>query len=414
MGAHRTPPFYINIIKNELCIFFLMGKNQTRIFYYIGLVSYMLYLLNVELIWSIPLGYGFMILSLLCLTIHLPLAILNYQGKSLIILFLVFLLSLLVGYNSQQLYLFYTSFLLVVGAKGIRFRSILKIHLFTGFILFLISFIGSKMGLIQDKVFYTDIMSERLLAGSVRHSLGYVWPTGVAIHLSFLCLSYWLLKKGKLNIVEILLFIYAFRIVFFDTDTRQAGGCILVLLLFTLLLKIMRNKDWIKVKKYFFPFILSIPFFAILSIWVTIAYDESDLMWVATDLATSGRLHLGQDAILKYGIPLLGQYFEMLGADVSAFNYNYIDSSYVQSLVLWGVVMTILLVLVYLVISFKAYKRHDMPMLLAILVAGVSGVTSQYLFQIMSCPILLALFAKHQSLSLKIKHEKRRIKEADS
>lgn len=365
------------------------------VFYYLGLVTYMLNLLRGELLWHIPLIEIMMFVSLICLTVHILFVINLYKPISLIFLGVIFCLCIIVGINCHQLYFFYTSFLLVFGAKGILYNKILTIHFAVGASIFLLSVIGAKIGFIKNVLIYRSEISDFALpniGASARQSLGFVWPTAVAIHASFVLLCYWLIRKGKTNVIDLFIYVLCAFFLYKDTDTKQTIITIILLPLFSWLIAKFRSNQ---IKNIYLILCYSIPVLAIVSLWMTLAYDSSDEFWVAANIVFTGRLELSQDAVVKYGIPLWGQYFEMFGAEVHSYFYNYIDSSYIQSLVLWGWLMTILLITVYVYICKQAYKRHDIPLLYAVIVAGLSSVTSQDLFQIVHCPILLALFAKH-------------------
>lgn len=391
----------------------IMASNNNYL-YYIGLVFAILCLINPEIAWPIPLVELDKALSLLCLSIHAILNLGRYKSLMVIYLGTIFIFTIVVGLNANDLYLFVISFLLIIGAKNIDYNRILYVHFITGLCIMLISVIGAMYGIIRNVVVYRGVLNDVSFydSGSIgRQSLGYVWPTGFAIHASFLLLSYWLLKKARLKLYEWILFVYLILILIKLTDTRQ----IIILMLLPLFSLLITKTSWIwksVIIKYFL--ILIIPILTIVSLWIVIAYNSSNEYWMVADLISSGRLGSGQDSINKYGIPMFGQYFKMYGAENNSFYYNYIDSSFIQALVLWGWLMTLLLVSTYVVICKRAYDRHNFPLVLAVFVTGLSCLTSQYLFQIMSCPLLLALFAKHKDYK-KINYVKERnIKEANT
>lgn len=369
---------------------------EMPILYTIGLVSYILCFMEVELSWSYPMTI-FKYLSFAALTFHLLTWIQEYSGRQLLFVVVAFLIVVITGYNSHQLALLYLSFALVVGAKGIEYENILRICFFTGLSICLISIIGSWLGIIENKVYHLSVDNMEMMgaSSSKRYCYGYGWPTGCGIHISFVCLTYWLLKKGLLNKKEILFLFFAFWFAFSINKTRQASLIILIMIMFSIYLKYCEWRQIRPSKILLKSLIFTIPLFAILSMYATIAYDDGDLAWVAVNLVFSNRLELGQDAIEQYGIPWLGQYVLMVGGDANAFDYNYVDSSFVQAYLLWGVVLTTALLFFFVIMSTSAYKRGDAAFLFAVLVAGLSSITSQYLFQIMQCPLLLALLSNH-------------------
>ena len=373
----------------------MTNSKQQPIFFYIGLASFILFFFKIELAWYYPSSI-FKYIALLSLTINLFLSIQKYNIRQLLVIAAVALLVIYTGINAHEITRLSLSFALIVGAKDLDFKSILKVCFFTGFSLCLISLVGSSIGLIENKVLFMNMDSMEMMGSSnvKRYSYGYGWPTGCAIHISFLCLIYWAYKDGLLKWREIISFLCVFWFVYHYNQARQAAIIILLMVLISFYLLHLHKRNKRGSRILMFLLVLSIPLFTIISIVGTLLYDGSDIFWIAADIVFSNRLKLGYEAIEEYGFPWFGQYFEMIGGDTT-YEYNYVDSSYVQMYLLWGIVLTTFLLILYFVISLKGYKRGDMALLFAIMLAGLSSVTSQYLFQIMSCPFLLALFAKH-------------------
>lgn len=97
----------------------IKGK-EMPILYAIGLVSFILCFLEIELSWSYPMR-AFKYLSLATITVHLLLWLRNYSSKQLLFIILALFIVGITGYNSHQLDLLYLSFALVIGAKDIDF-----------------------------------------------------------------------------------------------------------------------------------------------------------------------------------------------------------------------------------------------------------------------------------------------------
>ena len=107
----------------------------------------------------------------------------------------------------------------------------------------------------------------------------------------------------------------------------------------------------------------------------------------------SYRLRIGQEAILNDGVPLWGQYYKLYGGESDSNLYNFIDSSYLQLLVIYGLVYTIIIIGAFVYLSYKSYRRHNYVLLLALFIAGISGAIAQHFIQFFMNPLLLLLFA---------------------
>ena len=161
-------------------------------------------------------------------------------------------------------------------------------------------------------------------------------------------------------------------------------------------------------------FVSSIPLFAFISLYTAIAYDGSSFYWFTANILLSGRLNISHEMINKHGFPLFGQYIELIGGQSNAIDYNYVDSSYVQAMMIWGILLSLFFIISFVAICYKAVKRRDLAILLSVFIGGMTGITSQYFIQIFACPLILALFSRHTNINLNVNYvKKRRIKKAD-
>ena len=173
------------------------------------------------------------------------------------------------------------------------------------------------------------------------------------------------------------------------------------MILFSLFYRTNFGKRFLEGKVVSIFLIVSIPFFALLSFYATAAYDESDLLWFGADILLSGRLHIGQEALDTAGISIWGQFYEMFSSARSDGNsYNYIDCSYIQLCVIYGLVYTALLICAYTVICRNAYRRRDFILMYSVFFAGISGMIAQHFIEMYMNPFLIALFANHDGIGI--------------
>lgn len=364
-------------------------------FYISGLIMSLFLLLKYETYWILPdviidaLKYG----SCLLLGIHLTITLPKY-GKKLPLVLALIAITLFVGLNIDRIHMMFVTAALVFGAKGLDFNNIVKWYFWIGLFFCIVTFIGSQIGLIKDYDAYIDVLSSRLsfaLSGK-RSSFGYVWSTNFSTHCFFILLAYWYIRKAELSLKEMLLFVFLAITILFYTDAKLGAGCILLLPIMTLFYRLTRNTK----PKIYAILVFSIPIFAVLAIVSTILYQYSNFIWFFIDsVILSGRLHLGNEAMSVYGIPFWGQKIRMYGGETEGVYYNYIDSSFIQLIVIYGIVYTILIITAYTIIAYKAYKRRDYRLILAVLMTGISGLIAQHFLQIYMNPFLIALAAKN-------------------
>lgn len=371
--------------------------------FYIGLMLSIVYYMIPETTLVIPdllqIIKGFMFLFI---TIQLTLAFPKYDIFEKQLILLVFLLVILIGNSTQRFGTVYSMFALIVGAKSIDFKSILKVYFITGSIICSTVVIMSYMGLIENLGFISDGhgISE---TSTIRYCMGYIWPTDFATHVFFVLFAYWILKDGRMTILSLLSFSLVLYMVYHLSDAMLGCGCILLLIIFSFILEIRRYAiikytqlgDYSFVKKILWMSYIPV-LFAVMT-YATYSFDSTDPNWMATDLVLSNRLSISQDALEKEGFTWFGQEYKMIGGDAVKTLYNYIDSSYLQALVIYGIFFSILLLLSYTYMVGQAYKRRDYTFLYATLVAGISGAIAQHFLQIFMNPLWLAVTAQFVS-----------------
>ena len=130
-------------------------------------------------------------------------------------------------------------------------------------------------------------------------------------------------------------------------------------------------------------------------LYLTMKFNDKEITWLVIDAIMSGRLQFGQDAILEKGIPLFGQVYKMYGGgnSLGGNEYNYIDNSYIQFLVILGIVATLAFIFCYVRLCLRAYKQNDVVLLLAVFASALFGVITQFQFNYAFCPLVLGAFA---------------------
>jgi hypothetical protein len=298
----------------------------------------------------------------------------------------------------------FLSFSLVFGAKGLDYNNILNIYYKTGLVFCLTTLLLCYLGFIVN---ITDNGTERDLAsyGGIRNSFGYVWPTNLANHVFFICLAFWLYKRGQLKIVEILFYLLTSAWLIKYADARLGAGCIILIIFFSLFLYIRKYIPRTFSNLMGWIVILWIPAAFALSMWIVNEYDSNDIYWIGVDTILSGRLRVGSDTLMEEGITLWGQKVKMYGGNQSGDLYNYIDSSFLQAIIIYGVLFTIILLVCFVYLSYKAYKRGDTVLLMAVFISGLSGLVAQHFLQIFMNPLLIALVAGHTQEELSEQNE---------
>lgn len=368
--------------------------------YFTTLVVCVIYLLSPCSLWGFyeVISRYLELLSGGLTVILFPLVFSRYKGNSSMLLLISLLFVVFVGINSEKLFYLWSSFVLVTGAKGLPFKTIVKVHFIVSLCFCLLNVYGYETGALKQANNFSDSIREGMMGDLVqRYDYGYGWASDFANHVFFILLDLWILLKGKLGFLWIPSYVFMAFVVIFKADARLSAGLILLLVIISLYLrwKDFRHKQVGKFVKW--SIIVSILLFVFLSIGATLAYESSNLYWFGANVLLSNRLQLGSDAIMEFGISWFGQPVEMHGAlDAGGLNeYNFVDCSYVQCLLRYGVITVACLVLMYCKMAIQSLRRNDMVLLFASFLVGISGIIAQFVFEYRYCVLLFAFFASH-------------------
>lgn len=368
------------------CLFPKLHKNN--FIYFVTLALTIVYLLKSETLWSWSenMYFAFKVVISLFDLILLLLAIPKYRYNILCVI-LVGILLTIIGERTQHLYELLFSYCLIVCAKGYNFNNILKMYLLVSVSFSVVTIMASLLGIIKS--FSIDIDSQLIEVGlnfnSNRRTFGYCWHTDFANHIFFMILTYWCIKKGKFNSIEYVLMILVTFIVLYYTQARLGSFSILLILLISRIY----GKIEARIIKYKNICCLIVTFCFFLTIWCTISYNSNSLYWNICDMIFTGRFSFGQSILETNQMSFLGQYYDNVGGITKTKDeYTFIDSSYLQMLVIYGVLFCFLLNIVYIYICKKAIEKN-IVVFLSILLAAITGIISQHFIQLAMNPFVL-------------------------
>lgn len=374
-------------------------ENPTEILYFLGLVLYITRMMDAETQWEYP-TILLPLMDLLVIALlggHVFLSLRYYESKQILLLAIALLVSAVSGYNSDNFVPWVVTCLLVFGAVGIDFKKILKVYLLVGGTICVITVIASLMGIIENVSDTLETERESLVAEATeRQCLGYGWSTNMANHVFFLILTYFAWIGRKFNFKEMLLFFTLSLWVLGRTVSRLSMLCVVMLLVFSLAYRFGFFRRIMNRKITVYMLILSVPFFAFISYYMTASFDEASLEWIVVDVFLTGRLSIGKEALESAGMSLFGQEYDMYSsARDDGQLYNYLDNSYLQLFVIYGLLYASLLIAAYVVIVKQAGRRKDVILMVSVFMAGFTGLIAQHFIEAYMNPFLLALFASH-------------------
>lgn len=278
-----------------------------------------------------------------------------------------------------------------IASYKISSRSLIKLWMILQCSFMLLFVLGSRIGLFLD---YVPASKDR-----IRHFLGYGWTTTAPILFLFVTFCYIYLKNGKLKLWDTLLLLAVNTYFYVMTNTRfsflVAVASILVFGLFSGFIErgrlISKNKN----------ISLGIPFLcAFFSCGIHALYNENSEFWRNMNDLLSQRLWLGHDAIEKYGYTLFGQPIEWIGYSFWSKEpkfYNYVDCSYLQLVLEYGIILLVLILILYGSLLVFAWERKQYCLYWIVIFILLFSITEPRLLNLSFNPFILLAMTEWSS-----------------
>ncbi|MCI9077830.1 MAG: hypothetical protein HFH68_02740 [Lachnospiraceae bacterium] len=377
-------------------LFIFRGIMGTTMFPYIGIIF--------------KISFGIAILLLIAKIILFD----RYTFKMLIAVTGMFICGAAVflssGYFSPFLWV-----LLIVAAKDVPFNKILKVYLLMNITIMGLAFVASLLGIIENLAYVNEEWD------SYRYSFGCVYTTDFAAHIFFMLLAAFYLCQKRLRwyhyagTCAIAGFIYYFCFAKLDTI------CILLIVLFFGVYHVLqwqsrresvvvpgmekdsqqvfvfkRVKAYLKWKGLWMKSALfSMPVLAMLMYFLSDYYEKDNEFLETINKTITGRLAFGKTGLDDYGISLFGQDIPMVGFGGSTIlkeEYFFIDSSYINILLRYGIIFLLMIFIIYGTICYK--HKGDTALMMAIVLLAVSCFIDHHIMEEAYNPLTYALFAK--------------------
>jgi len=315
----------------------------------------------------------------------------KYDYKKIAVAAIVFIIGRYVWLESDRSRILFF-LLLMLGAKDISFRKIIRVFFGTVSSLLMVTIVCALCGVIEN---YTYELSK-----GIRRSFGIVYPTNFAAIVFFQVLCWWYLRKEKTTYLEAAAVLGIAGLLKINCNARCSCICltgvsvIMVWQRFQYQYHFKKNQEY-RLNSFISSVLAMSPIFAAGGIiTLTIIYSNNPFLQKLNKLL-SLRLSLGKKALDVYGMSLWGQYVRMFGNVEGQINktYFYIDSSYLQLAIMYGLVALGAVLLSFLLIGSRAKVQRDWTLLWIIAFIAVHGVIEQHLVEIPYCPFILALFA---------------------
>lgn len=303
---------------------------------------------------------------------------------------LCFAMSCIASTNKTML-LYLLVLLAIIGVDGDRLIN------FTAWIqgfFIAIVVILSQIGILQDYVFGAG-------TDRIRHGLGFSWTTTGAILYFYFLLGYIYLRKEKFGIKEAII-LEIINIFFFRMTNSKMAFLLssLFLFFFSVKSKSKENRketDDCAQKK---GLLLLIPFILFcLAVISAKFYDPSIHVLSSFNNILSNRLELGHRAIERYGFSILGQKIKWMGFSIkkptleAMTEYNYVDSSYLQLALQYGLLFIFIVIGIYTYGIYRAIQLSDFYLIDIYIIVLIFALVEPRLMNFAFNPFPLLIFS---------------------
>lgn len=284
---------------------------------------------------------------------------------------------------------------LMIGAKDISFRKIIKVYTAMILVLLLGTVICSLTGHVENLSYIQE-------GRRTRYAFGINYPTDFSAHIFYLILCWGFLRGKRITYIELGVFGLLGGVVYWFCDARLNTICILGSAVTFAVHKCLENSAEKKGKSYHMHRGISALLMgsgticAAVMIWLTMLYSPDNAVISFLDRALSSRLRLGKKGIDIFGFTLWGQDIPMIGLGSTTEDVDYyffLDSSYLYILLQFGLLMLIVLLFVWLCIGIKSYRNHQWVLLWIIALVAVQCMVEHHMVSIAYNPFWLALLA---------------------
>ena len=308
----------------------------------------------------------------------------RFHLKELLV-FLLFTLTMLIVSKNRDGLININVLLLVFSARDIEFKKLLGTFSLATFLVLIVTILASKMGIISNMLMSAD--------GGYRYSLGFNYVSFASQRMFFALCSYLMFRGKKISYLELLALLMSTIYMYQQTSTTSPLYLSLLILTYALFSLKLFKFDFINsnvittsIAKYAFILALAITLYFCF-------YSTGDLFHLVDQL-THNRLRLSVQGFRNFGVSLLGRPISFNTLDSFGnfkSNYNFIDSSFVQLLVIDGLaVSAFMLFALTRVMNYFVTNRKDI-VLACLGVMIIHGMFDPQMLVLCYSPLILLI-----------------------
>ena len=258
----------------------------------------------------------------------------RFHWKQLLTVTAFFLAMFIVAKNRDGM-LDINVLLLVFSARDIDFRKLLGTFSLATFLVLCLTIYASQKGIIANMFMNAD--------GGYRFSLGFNYVSFASQRLFFALCTYLMFRGKRISYLELMALLLATIYMYQQTSTSSPFYLSILILTYALLSIKIFKKEFI-IGNFWTKTLVQYGFILALVIILYFCFYSSGNLFHLVDQFTHNRLHLSVNGFQNFGVSWLGQPISFTTLDIFGnftSNYNYIDSSFVQLLVIDGLIVSV-------------------------------------------------------------------------
>ena len=257
----------------------------------------------------------------------------RFHWKQLLIVFVFFIVMSIVSKNRDGM-LDINVLLLVFSARDIDFRKLLATFSLATFSVLCLTIFASQQGIIANMFMNAD--------NGYRFSLGFNYVSFASQRLFFALCSYLMFRGKKISYIE-LLALFSATIYMYQQTSTSSPFYLSILILAYALFSIKIFKKGFIIENFWISRVTNYGFILALVVILYFCFYSSGNLFHLVDQYTHNRLRLSVEGFQNFGVHLFGQRISFSTLDIFGnftSNYNFIDSSFVQLLVIDGLIVS--------------------------------------------------------------------------
>lgn len=299
----------------------------------------------------------------------------NLKQMLIILAFVALVAALCVNFLIQGAYTFLTDILMAFVMSHIALKRTIRVRMLVCFAICLIIPALANMGVLENYI------TTRTSGGTttMRYALGFDYTTRLSGIYGFATMYYCYLKKFRLNARDIFMMVFSSILIDALTDTRTYFYLEILFAIIALIVHFNGLKYFKKailvIEKLFVHFF---PVAAIATLFLTLAYGQGGI-FIKIDEILTNRLAQVYADLVNYGLHPFGHDFAQYGHGgaynyiTSVFGSNYIDSGFLQLLIIRGVVpFVIIIALMYIALTQMSKHHMHYELFLAFIITLLS------------------------------------------